>query len=431
MVSVYAKKIYVHFFTDGRGLVFCFLLSASYLLISCKQNLPETPPTPKAVFIIIDGISADVIEKINPPALKEISGEDGYTRAFVGGHKGTYTQTPTISAVGYNSLLTATWVNKHNVWDNDIADPDYHYKDIFRIAEEFNSELKTAIFSTWTDNRTKLIGEGLPETGNVTLDYKFDGLELDTIKYPHDDNSDYIHRIDEAVADEATRYIGKNGPDLSWVYLQYTDDMGHQFGDSEKFYDAIRIADKQIARIWDAVKKREKEFNENWLVIITTDHGRDSVSGKHHGGQSDREKLIWIATNADSLNPRFHQTPGVVDIMPSICNHLGITIPDEVEREIDGVPFIGPVDFADLEAEKQDGTIVLRWKNLSKDERSRVEIFVTQTNKFKEGGEDEYMKVGDTDITSEHYSFKTEGDGKFYKILMKGPNHYLNVWVVQ
>ena len=431
MVSAYIKVGYIHSVAGRLVSVFCFLLSASYLLISCKQNVPEIPPTPKAVFIIVDGISADVIEKIDPPALKEISGEGGYTRAFVGGHKGTYTQTPTISSVGYNSLLTATWVNKHNVWDNDIADPNYHYQDIFRIAEEFNPELKTAIFSTWTDNRTKLIGEGLPETGNVTLDYKFDGLELDTTTYPHDDNAHYIHLIDEAVADEATRYIRENGPDLSWVYLQYTDDMGHRFGDSEKFYDAIRTADKEIGRIWGAVKDREKEFNEDWLIVITTDHGRDSVSGKHHGGQSRREKLTWIATNADSLNPRFHQTPGVVDIMPSICNHLGIAIPDEVGREIDGVPFIGPVDFADLEAEKQGRTIFLRWKNLSKNERSRVEIFVTETNKFKEGGEDEYVKIGETDIASEHYSFKTEGEEKFYKVLMKGPNHYLNVWIVQ
>src|SRR5690606_14083440 len=110
--------------------------------------------------------------------------------------------------------------NKHNVWDNNIADPNYHYHDIFRIVEDYDPDLETAVFSTWTDNRTKLIGEGLSQTGNVQLDYKFDGLELDTAKYPHDNQSDYIHQIDEAVAAEAARYIAAEGPDLSWVYLQ-------------------------------------------------------------------------------------------------------------------------------------------------------------------------------------------------------------------
>ena len=405
---------------------FCFLLSAFFFL-SCQPDSKETK-TPKAVFIIVDGISADVIEKLNPPALEEISKVGGYTRAYVGGEKGTYTETPTISAVGYNSLLTATWVNKHNVWDNDIADPNYHYWDIFRITEEHNPELKTAIFSTWTDNRTKLVGEGLPQTGNVTLDYKFDGLELDTIKYPHDDNSDYIHQIDEAVAAEAARYIGEKGPDLSWIYLQYTDDMGHHFGNSERFYEAIRMADKQVGKIWDAIQKREKEFDEDWLIVITTDHGRDSTEGKHHGGQSDREKLTWIVTNADSLNERFKQTPGVVDIMPSICNHMGISIPDEVKKEIDGVPFIGEADLADLKAEKKDGKITLRWKSLNNAEGAQVQILVTGSNHFKTGQEDTYRKVGEAEIRQESFSFDVN-DGLFHKVLVKGPNHYVNTWV--
>ena len=412
-----------------------FLLGLTSILIAASGFITFTASrikkkTPKAVFIIVDGIPADVIEKLNPPAIGEISKTGGFTRAYVGGIKGTYNETPTISAPGYICLLTGTWGNKHNVWDNNIAAPNYNYWNIFRIAEKINPEIRTALFSTWLDNRTKLVGEGLEQAGSVNLDYKFDGLEHDTIKYPHDKAADYISKIDEAVSNEAARYISNEGPDLSWIYLEYTDDMGHQFGDSPKFYDAIKNADGQIKKIWEAIKIREKKFNEDWLLIITTDHGRDAATGKNHGGQSDRERMTWISTNSKQLNDRFKQTPGVVDILPSIFNHMNLSVPDNLKKEIDGVPFIGSIDLADLTAEKIANTITLRWKNFSKNKNDKAVIYMTETNRFKEGGADEYQKVGEATIGQENYNFPIKGTSPFLKIVVQTPNQYVNTWIV-
>jgi predicted AlkP superfamily pyrophosphatase or phosphodiesterase len=102
----------------------------------------------KAVFVIADGIPADVLEKVSTPAIDAISKKGWYSRASVGGEKGTYTETPTISAVSYNSLLTGTWVNKHNVWDNDIKAPNYHYPTIFRLLKDQYPQKKIAVFSS-------------------------------------------------------------------------------------------------------------------------------------------------------------------------------------------------------------------------------------------------------------------------------------------
>ena len=67
-------------------------------------------------------------------------------------------------------------------------------------------------------------------------------------KYPHDNESGYIHQIDEEVVNHAAAYLKSDAPDLSWVYLEYTDDMAHRYGDSEQFYDAVKMMDDQMRR---------------------------------------------------------------------------------------------------------------------------------------------------------------------------------------
>ena len=154
-----------------------------FLVLSCLASC-RTQKVRKAVYIIVDGIPADVVERLDLPAIREISSTGAYGRSYVGGSVGRYDQTPTISAVGYTDLLTSTWYNKHNVPGNSNLKPNYNYWTLFRIAKEQEKEVKTGLFSSWTDNRTVLIGEGKPETGNVSIDYVFDGYDLDTVAFP-------------------------------------------------------------------------------------------------------------------------------------------------------------------------------------------------------------------------------------------------------
>jgi predicted AlkP superfamily pyrophosphatase or phosphodiesterase len=416
--------------TRRASLFFLLALSA----LGC-QPAPQAPAPKKAIFILLDGIPADVLEQVETPALDEIAGQAGYTRAYVGGEKGTYNETPTISAPGYMSMITAAWAHKHNVWGNYDQAPNYNYWNIFRIVEQADSNYHTAIFSTWLDNRTVLIGEGQPGAGDFRLDYAFDGLELDTLQYPHDKARDYILAIDERVADEAASYIAQNGPDLSWVYLEYPDDIGHLFGDGPEMEDAVQKADRQVQRIWEAVKSRQA-MGEDWLIVVTTDHGRDPDTGKNHGGQSERERTTWITTNASALNARFTVgEPAITDIAPSILAHLGISAPSSISAELDGTSFIGSVSLDGFRATLEGGRLQLFWNPRQAEGLARLHLALT--NHFPQGGTDEYEMLAEVPVAqAEHLHLLTPeqaahfADSGFLKVWIEAPLNGGNWWVV-
>ena len=79
------------------------------------------------------------------------------------------------------------------------------------------------------------------------------------------------------------------------------------------------------------------------MILVTTDHGRDKKTGKVHGGQSERERTIWIFTNSNNLNEGFNKMPAMVDIMPSLLTHMEIEMPEMIKKGVDGTSFVGDI----------------------------------------------------------------------------------------
>lgn len=239
-----------------------------------------------------------------------------------------------------------------------------------------------------------------------------------------------MSKIDTRVVAEAAGHIRKQAPDLSWVYLEYTDDMGHMYGDSDKFYKAVQQMDAQIGKIAQAVSYRQKNHNEEWLIFITTDHGRDEQTGKSHGGQTQRQRSTWLVTNQSQLNHyASYYTPAIVDIMPTIARFLNLTLPIEISRELDGVPLAGKVSLAEVRVNYFQNQLDIAWKALEL--TGNVKIWVATTNAFKTGGKDTYHLLAEVPLQKEYATISTQKlPASFYKIVLEAPFNSKNVWLL-
>ena len=123
----------------------------------------------------------------------------------------------------------------------------------------------------------------------------------------------------------------------------------------------------------------------------------------------------------------------MVDVLPSVANHLDIDITKAQKYELDGVPFIGEVSIADPKASKAQNKITVEWTAFAT--KGKVKILLTGTNNFKGkglAGKDDYVLLGEFDVSKRKAEVtipKALMGKEMYKIVIEGEHNSLNRWV--
>jgi arylsulfatase A-like enzyme len=76
-----------------------------------------------------------------------------------------------------------------------------------------------------------------------------------------------------------------------------------------------------------AMRGRATFAAEDWLVLVTTDHGG---SGTKHGQDIPEHRTIFLIVHGPSAQPGKLEPPPVsVDVVPTVLTHLGVPLKED------------------------------------------------------------------------------------------------------
>ena len=283
----------------------------AFLAVGCGKPSGQ----PKVLLIGIDGVRVDVLAQANTPNIDALIADGTFSDR-------AQTDTPTVSGPGWSSMLIGVWPGKHQVRGNDLAGNAYTtYPDFLTRLERVDPAFNTFAVVDWPPLGTTASGGPLISDG-IDVKMALDGEELG---YGAADSQSVVAAVD---------YLTNEDPDAAFVYLGNVDIVGHATSSlSPEYRAAIEAADVQVGELVAAVRSRATYADEDWLILISTDHGRRDDGG--HGRPSAQEQTIfYLASGRSALKGAPAQPPKIVDVAVTALAHLGVTI--DPAWELDG-----------------------------------------------------------------------------------------------
>jgi arylsulfatase A-like enzyme len=293
-----------------------------------EPDEPETQPAPttfpvgpttrpvqaihQAVVISVDGLRPDMLLRANTPNMH---------RLFQSGSFSFWARTTAmaITLPSHTSMLTGVSPNRHEIfWNKEepFSKPVYpSVPTLFEVAH--HAGFTTAIAA----------GKN----------------KFDTLNKPGTVDWFYIPKStkteDPQVAAEAVKLIHEHRPEVLFVHLPSTDNIGHKMGwGTADQIKTIERADACVGMVLQALE--EEHLMDSTFILLTADHGG---AGRTHGPDDPRSRHIpWIAVgpgirkNLDlTTYPKLEIN--TEDTFATVCWVMGIPINTKV---VEGKPIV-------------------------------------------------------------------------------------------
>jgi predicted AlkP superfamily pyrophosphatase or phosphodiesterase len=293
------------------------LAAALLVATACAPEQPgaDPPKTPKVLLIGLDGVRPDVLAEVSTPNIDALAAEGAFTPH-------ARTGMPSVSGPGWSSMLNGVWPEKHGVVDNDFTGKRYDlYPDFLTRIEQVRPELNTFAVADWKP--LVAADDGAPTISDqVDVRIVLDGYEVGWAE------------ADEQSVELAVAHLGEADPDAMFVYLGNPDEASHEHRSiGPEYRQAIAQADAHVGRLVAAVRARPSYAGEDWLILMSTDHGRTAEGG--HGEDTPEERTIFFLASGPAAVVGSPTDPVfIVDVPVTALAHLGI--PAAPEWNLDG-----------------------------------------------------------------------------------------------
>ena len=245
-----------------------------------RAPLPAGKTEKKVLVLGWDGCRADAFVMPHPAADLLLAEGGRADIAYCGGanYPADITQ-DTSTAPGWTSMLTGAWAEVHGIDGNGNGMKDGVYT-LFTTAIADGLVDSSAFYFSWKGHLT-----------TYEKEIEYDGAQGIDATWKLNDGDDGTEAA--ALAD----IRNADCSDFIFTIFEYCDHDGHYYGfwnDTPEYAAAFEKSNAAGVRLIEAVRARETYETEDWLILITSDHG-GYVRG--HGGSTLMERMMFIVTN--------------------------------------------------------------------------------------------------------------------------------------
>lgn len=283
------RKKYIEFVEKSN--VFCNTTASAIpqtaVAKAVRRHMESGGKTKKVAIIGFDGARADTVVHLvksdydkfifssKYSALEKLKADGGIFLAYTGGDKNCRQETSTPQ--GWAAMITGKWAKETGIYTpKDVLEKEKSV--LFEYAEKGKKTVFNAIWPVHFDTTYK---EEIKKSENLPLQFVMT-----------EDNDDIL-------TEQMIKSVTTDNCDISFCIFELPDHTGHTtkqgfWNENPQYVKALYGCDKNAYKIICAIESRETYNDEDWLIIISSDHGGHRTT---HGRQFLSDKIIFIATN--------------------------------------------------------------------------------------------------------------------------------------